>query len=243
MVGGGVLGGAGGKSKKKRSDDEPKKNLRPGDLPPRRGREWNPGAGPRPSKESGGGARDGGGDGERLSNVWFEASETLALPAKVAKAAKELSQADVDAKEAIAAKALEERAANYERVAARSGSAETKWLKLVRTQGTAADKIAAATVLAQEDPVANLKSLESLLALLEKARVKGGKRGAVQAIAALQELFRDALLPPDRKLRYFSEQPLAASAQGPTSASACCTGTSRISSSAPTRGSSTRSTR
>ena len=210
-----MLGGAGGKSKKKRSDDEPKKNLRPGDLPPRRGREWNPGAGPRPSKESGGGARDGGGDGERLSNVWFEASETLALPAKVAKAAKELSQADVDAKEAIAAKALEERAANYERVAARSGSAETKWLKLVRTQGTAADKIAAATVLAQEDPVANLKSLESLLALLEKARVKGGKRGAVQAIAALQELFRDALLPPDRKLRYFSEQPLAASAQGP----------------------------
>ena len=162
----------------------------------------------------------------------------------MAKAAKELSQADVDAKEAIAAKALEERAANYERVAARSGSAETKWLKLVRTQGTAADKIAAATVLAQEDPVANLKSLESLLALLEKARVKGGKRGAVQAIAALQELFRDALLPPDRKLRYFSEQPLAASAQGnPTSASACCTGTSRISSSAPTRGSSTRSTR
>ena len=119
MVGGGVLGGAGGKSKKKRSDDEPKKNLRPGDLPPRRGRAWNPGAGPARAKESGGGARDGGGDGERLSNVWFEASETLALPAKVAKAAKELSQADVDAKEAIAAKALEERAANY----------ETAWLR------------------------------------------------------------------------------------------------------------------
>ena len=33
-------------------------------------------------------------------------------------------------------------------------------------------------------------------------------------MASLQELFRDALLPPDRKLRYFSEQPLAASAAG-----------------------------
>ena len=86
---------------------------------------------------------------------------------------------------------------------------------VVRQAGTAADKIAAATVLVQEDPVANLRSLETLLALVEKARVKGGKRGATQAVASLQELFRDALLPPDRKLRYFSEQPLAASAAGP----------------------------
>ena len=190
MAGAGVLGGAGGKKKKKKDDGEEKKNLKPGDLPPRRGRAWNPGAGPRPDKEGGGG---GGGESERLSNIWYEASATLALPASIAKSAKELPQREIDAKEDAARKALEERVAMHEKQASRSGSADSKWLKLVRTSGTAADKIAAATVLAQEDPVANMKSLETLLALLEKARVKGGKRGAVQAVQALQELFRDAL--------------------------------------------------
>ena len=66
MAGAGVLGGAGGKKKKKKDDGEGKKNLKPGDLPPRRGRAWNPGAGPRPDKEGGGG---GGGESERLSNI------------------------------------------------------------------------------------------------------------------------------------------------------------------------------
>lgn len=214
MAGAGVLGGAGGKKKKKKDDGEAKKNLKPGDLPPRRGRAWNPGAGPRPDKDKEGGG-GGGGEGERLSNIWFEASAALALPTSIAKSAKELPQREMDAKEEVARKALEERVATHEKQASRSGSADSKWLKVVRTSGTAADKIAAATVLAQEDPVANMKSLETLLALLEKARVKGGKRGAVQAVAALQELFRDALLPPDRKLKYFSEQPLEKSGAGP----------------------------
>ena len=131
------------------------------------------------------------------------------------KSAKELPQKDIDAKESVAIKALEERTAHHEKQSARTGSADSKWLSLVRASGTAADKIAAATVLAQEDPVANLRSLEHLLALLEKARVKGGKRGAVQAVGALTELFRDALLPPNRKLKYFSEQPLGASGDAP----------------------------
>ena len=218
-----VLGGAGGKKRQKKHAEE-KKSFRPGDLPPRRGREWNPGAGPRPERDEkkrsgdendGGGGGGGGGSDARLSNVWYEASETLALPPAVAKRAKEPSQREMDEKERVARGALEERTAAYERLQARGNSADTRWLSAVRASGTAADKIAAATVLAQEDPVANLKSLESLLSLLEKARVKGGKRGAVQAVAALQELFRDALLPPDRKLKYFSEQPLTRAADAP----------------------------
>ena len=78
--GGGVLGGAGGKSfkGKKNASEEKKRALRPGDLPPRRGRAWNPGAGPRPEREGGGGGGDG--ENQRLSNVWHEASDTLALP-------------------------------------------------------------------------------------------------------------------------------------------------------------------
>ena len=57
MAGAGVLGGAGGKKKKKKDDGEAKKNLKPGDLPPRRGRAWNPGAGPRPDKDKEGGGK------------------------------------------------------------------------------------------------------------------------------------------------------------------------------------------
>jgi hypothetical protein len=36
--------------------------------------------------------------------------------------------------------------------------------------------------LRRYNPVANQRSLETLLALVEKARVKGGKRGATQAV-------------------------------------------------------------
>ena len=60
----------------------------------------------------------------------------------------------------------------------------------------------------QDDAAANLKQLESLLELCEKARLKGGKRGAAQAIQALEELFKSALLPSDRKLKYFADQNL-----------------------------------
>ena len=64
--GGGVLGGAGGKKVRSKKDDAAKKSLRPGDLPPRRGRDWNPGAGPRPSLGDAEEAEqaDGGGGGD-----------------------------------------------------------------------------------------------------------------------------------------------------------------------------------
>jgi ribosome biogenesis protein MAK21 len=111
--GGGVLGGAGGKSSKgkKNAPEEKKRALRPGDLPPRRGRAWNPGAGPRPEREGGGGGGDG--ENQRLSNVWHEASDSLALPSKAVKNAKELPQKDIHAKESVAIKALEERTAHH----------------------------------------------------------------------------------------------------------------------------------
>ena len=67
-------------------------------------------------------------------------------------------QKDIDAKESVAIKALEERTAHHEKQSARSGSADSKWLSLVRTSGTAADKIAAATVLAQASLTTSLRS-------------------------------------------------------------------------------------
>jgi ribosome biogenesis protein MAK21 len=88
-------------------------------------------------------------------------------------------------------------------------SAESAWLRLVRTAGTAADKVAAALVTAQGDPVGNGKALDALLDLADGARTAGGKRGAGQALDALRDLFTGALMP-DRKLRRMEQQPVEA---------------------------------
>jgi len=85
-------------------------------------------------------------------------------------------------------------------------SAESAWLRAVRTSGTAADRTAAALVSAQADGPGGGRSLDSLIELLEGAgRSGGGKRGAGQALEALRELLSGgALLPPDRKLRFWA---------------------------------------
>ena len=84
----------------------------------------------RAASEDVGGGGGGGEPEERLSRIWYEASSALALPAAAVKGANELPQADTDAKEAAAVAALEERAASYEKLASRAGSADSKWLKL-----------------------------------------------------------------------------------------------------------------
>ena len=82
---------------------------------------------------------------------------------------------------------------------------DTKWLQQVRRGGTTADRVAAMSVLVQDGAVANLPSLDSLLAMCAK---KGGARAVVgSAMDALKELFTSVLLP-DRKLRFFEQQPL-----------------------------------
>ena len=119
----------------------------------------------------------------------------------------------LDEKEHIAKDAIREREKQHEKLAARKTGGGFQ--NLVRTTGTASDKIASNTIAVQDDAAANLKQLESLLELCEKARVKGGKRGAAQAMQALEELFKTVLLPSDRKLKYFADQNLKESNKFP----------------------------
>ncbi|EIE24712.1 hypothetical protein COCSUDRAFT_14147 [Coccomyxa subellipsoidea C-169] len=88
----------------------------------------------------------------------------------------------------------------------RSGQ-DVKWLQEVRRAGTVADRVAAMTLLLQESAVANLRSLDELLRWVGKS--SGARAVAGQAIDALREIFIAALLP-DRKLKFFEEQPIAA---------------------------------
>ena len=67
-------------------------------------------------------------------------------------------------KEAIAQqgeKLLSLAALTFERE--RSKDSDARWLDTARKSGTTSDKIAAMTVVLQEDPVANLRSLDALL--------------------------------------------------------------------------------
>eukprot|EP00976_Prorocentrum_cordatum_P104938 1194087-Prorocentrum_minimum.AAC.5 len=60
----------------------------------------------------------------------------------------------------------------------RNDPADAKWLQTVRRSGTTADKLAAWTVVIQENLPANMRSLDAVLSL---ATAKG-KRQAAQAI-------------------------------------------------------------
>ena len=113
---------------KKNASEEKKRALRPGDLPPRRGRAWNPGAGPSPSGRAAAAAAMGEPATEQrvARGVGYPGP-----PSKALKSAKELPQKDIDAKESVAIKALEERTAHHEAERAH-GKRGFQWLSLVR---------------------------------------------------------------------------------------------------------------
>ena len=74
----------------------------------------------------------------------------------------------------------------------------------IMSSGTLSDKISALTLSVQESPLHNMKALETLLNLASKR----SRSQAVEVLGALKDLFGPgALLPSDRKLRHFANQP------------------------------------
>eukprot|EP00897_Mesotaenium_endlicherianum_P007143 jgi/Mesen1/6457/ME000033S05757 len=110
----------------------------------------------------------------------------------------------VEAKREEGQRLLQASAEAYERLKERDSDA--RWLATARQSGTSSDKVSAMTVVIQEDPLANYRSLDALLGMVQ---TRGGKRHAGVAMDALRELFLMSLLP-DRKLRYLAQQPLQA---------------------------------
>ncbi|KAI8109579.1 hypothetical protein M9434_000861 [Picochlorum sp. BPE23] len=88
-----------------------------------------------------------------------------------------------------------------------SKNSSLSWLQQAKQGGTTSDKVAAMAVLVQEFPIAHLASLDGLVSMAGK---RGGARAVVGvALDALLELWKDVLLPSDRKLKYFIQQPLS----------------------------------
>lgn len=76
-----------------------------------------------------------------------------------------------------------------------------EWISTVLSSGTVSDKLAAHTVLIQDSPIHNLRSLEILLRFVNTK----GKRECIMAIDNLRDLFVGDLLIPKEKMKTFEE--------------------------------------
>ncbi|XP_021716576.1 CCAAT/enhancer-binding protein zeta-like isoform X1 [Chenopodium quinoa] len=89
--------------------------------------------------------------------------------------------------------------------ASRGQNGDIKMLIATQRSGTATDKVSAYSVLIGDNPIANMRALDALLAMVTS---KVGKRHALSGFEALKELFIQSLLP-DRKLKTLIQRPLS----------------------------------
>ncbi|KAJ1407043.1 CCAAT-binding factor [Sesbania bispinosa] len=139
--------------------------------------------------------------------VWFE--DAAELEAKVIGEGKRVEMRNVEEwkgfvekKREMGERLMAQYARDYE--STRRNSSDIKMLVSTQRSGTAADKVSAFSVLVGDNPIANLRSLDSLLGMVTS---KVGKRHALTGFEALQELFIASLLP-DRKLKTLIQRPL-----------------------------------
>ncbi|KAL1885587.1 RNA-binding ribosome biosynthesis protein mak21 [Paecilomyces lecythidis] len=91
-------------------------------------------------------------------------------------------------------------------------SSSHKFYSTIMTSGTLSDKISALTLAVQESPLHNTKALENLIGLGKKR----SRAQAVEVLRSLKDMFaQGTLLPSDRRLKTFANQPsLVAAFQG-----------------------------
>ncbi|OBA25596.1 CBF-domain-containing protein [Hanseniaspora valbyensis NRRL Y-1626] len=84
-------------------------------------------------------------------------------------------------------------------------NSQRKFMADILQGGTLNDKISALTLLIQESPIHNLKSLETLMGFCNKK----SRNSILATLAALKDMFLNGGLIPDRKLIYFKNQNLS----------------------------------
>ncbi|GAB1212678.1 hypothetical protein ATERTT37_001824 [Aspergillus terreus] len=134
------------------------------------------------------------------------------LPTISAKQANTLPRHLVERVHQYAVTLLEQENKMYAEVQQASASSSHKFYTTIMSTGTLSDKISALTLAVQESPLHNTKSLESLIGLGKKR----SRAQAVEVLRSLKDMFaQGTLLPNDRRLRSFSNQPsLIAAFQG-----------------------------
>lgn len=100
---------------------------------------------------------------------------------------------------------LEKDTAMYNEAQQASASSSHRFYSTIMSSGTLSDKISALTLAVQESPVHNTKALETLVGLGKKR----SRTQAVEVLRSLKDMFaQGTLLPSDRRLRAFANQPL-----------------------------------
>ncbi|KAE8376294.1 CBF/Mak21 family-domain-containing protein [Aspergillus bertholletiae] len=134
------------------------------------------------------------------------------LPSISAKQANALPRHLVDRVYNYAVSLLEEESNMYSEAQKTLASSSHKFYTTIMSTGTLSDKISALTLAIQESPVHNTKSLENLISLGKKR----SRAQAVEVLRSLKDMFaQGTLLPNDRRLRSFANQPsLMAAFQG-----------------------------
>lgn len=118
----------------------------------------------------------------------------------------------VDRVHELANSLLQEENDKYAEAQKASASSSHKFYTTIMSSGTLSDKISALTLAVQESPLHNTKSLETLIGLGKKR----SRAQAVEVLRSLKDMFaQGTLLPADRRLKSFSNQPsLVAAFQG-----------------------------
>lgn len=115
-----------------------------------------------------------------------------------------LSEELIEAKKRHAQRLLEEEVQRFE--AKRSGkmSSDDKYLATMMKNGTLADRVAALTLTIQGSPFHCLSRLGQMITMASKK----ARRESMMAVDSLKDLFINNLLPDDRRLHFFHQNPL-----------------------------------
>ncbi|KAF9973347.1 hypothetical protein BGZ73_003424 [Actinomortierella ambigua] len=113
-----------------------------------------------------------------------------------------LLEATITQKTTYAQRLLDEEAAKYEENPVFSAS-DKHFVSTIMASGTLNDRVSALTLLVQESPLHNTKSLDKLMGMAEKK----GRTEALKSMESLKDMFINGLLP-DRKLKYFQDRTL-----------------------------------
>ncbi|KAJ8707967.1 hypothetical protein PYW08_010333 [Mythimna loreyi] len=126
------------------------------------------------------------------------------MPEEPATVSKTLTQEQIEEVRKEASSALHGDTMAYETKANRSGSSDHQWARTLLNKGAIGDRVAAATILIQDNPIYNLTALRNLINNVKPAKKKDG----IIIIDALSELLISELLIPDVKLRTLEQHPL-----------------------------------
>jgi ribosome biogenesis protein MAK21 len=115
-----------------------------------------------------------------------------------------LSETQVQDKKRHAQRLLEAEVRRHDDKKSGKLSSDDKYLATMMSKGTLADRVAALTLTIQGAPFHSLARLGQLITMATKK----ARRESMMAVESLKDLFINNLLPDDRKLNFFHQNPL-----------------------------------